>query len=236
MSAIDQNRHRLIPHQRFQEACSQAAGPKATWKTSPALAESMPLAAPPTQSNAPPLRRPKHSRRWSVERSRTVRRYRLAVMALVVAGSWTGAFAYSLWHQGLRLNRELAAARDDLRSALSTLRELGIQRPAGAVTYRSYTPIHLHRNPLQDVTFLPAENGQSIETRLTLFNGTAKRLEPRPTVTLYNRIGLPLGEAQVGLETPAEVLHPGKTSTYHLQIPLSRAAEPAWFEVAAGAP
>jgi len=251
-------RHRLASYSRYQANRLDAAGtsrPGANLSPSPAPVPlrpspvpEQPAGASPRQVFPEPARQtpsvrgsqtpsPRDSgsrsrRQWSPERSRTLRRYRFVVLSLGILTAWFGATAFALWRQGDHLERQLAVAHANMRAALHILGELGIERPADAMIYRTERPIQLNEGPLQQVMFVPAVRGGSVDARLTLFNGSAMDLRPDVRVVLLDRLGLKLGEGRLRGDGAGDALRAGEMRAYHLRILLQRAVEPAWFTTA----
>lgn len=179
------------------------------------------------------LSRPR-MRRWSEERSRTVRRYRIAIMALAVLAGWGATMTYSSWLRSVQLEQELGVVRQDLHKVLDVLGSLGLERPEGALNFSIYkadTAIAMGSPPIVDVLFRPSGPGGVIDGRVTLFNDADRSLLPVVTLTLFDSAGSPLGEGQLSEDAAGAPLQAGEMRTYHIRIPLERNAEPAWFRV-----
>jgi hypothetical protein len=226
--------HRLRgPADDDDVAAPRAPSPKRVSVLPGASASGTAWAEPlPATALAPPVRRPKQRRSasWSPERSRAIRRYRLAVGALAALLLWSWSVAFTVWMQSGRLEQQLTTAHADTRVALRILAELGIERPTDAYIYRSDKPILVEDGLVQDVMFVPAPNASALSARLTLFNGDAAERPVDLRVTLFDRLGLELGTGRPGPEY-AHPLRAGELRAYHLEIPLGRNAEPAWFKV-----
>jgi hypothetical protein len=196
--------------------------------------EAPPDALQPLQYQAPArLSRPR-MRRWSPERSRTVRRYRIAIMTLAVLAGWGATMTYSAWLRSVQLEQELGVVRQDLHKVLDVLGALGFERPEGALNFSIYkagTAIAMSSPPIVDVLFRPSGTGGVIDGRVTLFNDAERGLLPVVTLTLFDSAGRPLGEGQLSGEAAGAPLQAGEMRTYHVQIALERNAEPAWFRV-----
>lgn len=178
----------------------------------------------------PPPPRPRRSRRWSPERSRAIRRYRFAVLAMAILVAWGGALVYTLLERRSQLTAELTDARDEVRMALRILTELGIERPDGAFMYRAGAPILLKRKLLQDATFHPTPGVDDIAARVTLFNANANRRAIDLEVTLYDRLGLEIGRGRPSADYLSP-LRPGELRTIHLHVPADRQRRPVWFTI-----
>ncbi|WP_295884045.1 hypothetical protein [uncultured Thiohalocapsa sp.] len=218
---------------RLNAVTREATGPRAAQYSSQLSVTQAPAFADPQScSLEPPTPRPRKRRpvRWSAERSRTIRRYRLALLAMGILVLWSGASVYTLQQRTSQYEADLTQARKDARIALQILAELGIERPPGAFIYRSGEPVLLEHGLLQDAIFQPVAGAARIAARVTLFNAQAEPRDIDLKVTLYDRLGLEIGQGRASGEDRAP-LRPAELRTAHLEVLLTRDTRPQWFSI-----
>lgn len=176
---------------------------------------------------------------WSPEHSPTVHRLKAGNRALALFVIAVLAICAALWRSGALLQEEIADTRTLVRViwAHTVATRAEGERPLPGSEAKTAvgdplvadTLIEIDRGWVRSVIFSltgPADRPR-VACHLRLHNRDGATVAPRLRILLFDRYGLPIGEADPG---PRRLL-PGETRSYDFEIPIDEGAKPDWFAI-----